>query len=140
MKNSDQSPPQKEKENSLIKNPHNNFVVKLFENAKVAKKYFKSQLPKEIAKDVDWRTLKPSKVSWLDDKLKAVYSDINYTIKWKGIEIYIPIVLEHQSSKPVIPHLKMARYLINGYDYQMEQIELAKKEGKIAKRKTPTNG
>jgi len=81
MKNSDQSQSQKEKDKSLIKNPHNNFVVKLFENSKIAKKYFKLQLPKEIVKDADWRTLKSSKVSWLDDKLKAVYSDINYTIK-----------------------------------------------------------
>ena len=116
-----------------IKNPHNNFFIKCFSNKAIAKGYFKSHLPSEVIGQLDFRTLKLSSDTFIDAHLKPHYSDLIYTCKWKKeSEVFLSIIIEHQSKKPAIPHLKMLRYLLNGFDYQIAQQKssFAKRSGR----------
>ena len=112
----------KPKSDPALNNPHNNFFIKNLSNKNIAKGYIRCNLPLEIVNHLDFRTIKLSVNSFIDANLQPHYSDLIYTCKWKGGEkVYISIIIEHQSKKPSIPHLKMLRYLLNGYDYQIAQ-------------------
>lgn len=106
------------------KHPHDRFFKATFSNKNIVKGYLKNFLPKEIVTQLDFRTLKPSSISYIDKNLSEHLSDIVYFCRHrKEKTIQLSFLLEHQSTILKYPHLKILKYQTNGWEYQLQQNE-----------------
>ncbi|MEM6966767.1 MAG: Rpn family recombination-promoting nuclease/putative transposase [Bacteroidota bacterium] len=101
--------------------PHDRFIRKVLSNRKVVKQYIQQFVPKQIVERLDFRTLKSSPNSFVDEKLEEHISDIVYHCDWKkqgtkSRRVRISFLLEHKSYLPQYPHLQLLRYLLDAWE------------------------
>ena len=77
------------------------------------KAFIQGFLPKWIGENIDFRTLKQSKDSFINEELEEFFSDIVYDCKWKtGKIIQLSLLLEHKSYVPKYPLLQILEYIL----------------------------
>ena len=69
-------------------------------------------LPPALRQHCDLRTLKPESTSFIEEDLRAYYSDMLWSMKTTAGEGYIYVVIEHQSSSVAHMPFRMMRYAI----------------------------
>ncbi len=80
------------------KHPHANFAASIFGNLQYARGILKPLLPPEVSKNINWKTLKRTDSSFVDEKLKDFHSDLLFTAKnTKGDNMQLYILFEHKS-------------------------------------------
>ena len=107
-----------------IINPHD----KLFKEIEKVKKnsidLIKSTFPKELLAKLNLETLENDNNSYIDENLQEYYSDLVYNCRYNGnTTIKISILFEHKSYKPKNEYFQLLRYIINIWDYSVNNKE-----------------
>ena len=104
-----------------ISNYHNNFFTRFMGSKEVAKEFLKMNLSEEVLNKFDLDTLKESGNSYVNDELKALFSDVVFTVNFKdGQKGFISFLLEHKSSPEKKTVLQLLKYLIRIWDKEYE--------------------
>ncbi|MDM8525776.1 Rpn family recombination-promoting nuclease/putative transposase [Desulfococcaceae bacterium HSG8] len=104
-----------------MKNPHDKFVKETLTRRENAVSFFREYLPPEIVSQLDWRTLKIAKDSFIKPELEERFSDIVYEIRAKGKTVFIYLLLEHQSSADPWMALRFLRYMLELWELWRKQ-------------------
>lgn len=93
---------------------HDSIVKALFGNTKDAASALASALPVAIAKRIDWASLKHANLSLIDPELREFCSDIVFTarVQGHGHEVFVYVLLEHQSTSDCFMAFRMLRYSV----------------------------
>lgn len=87
-----------EKDNGLsIKSLHDEVIKNFLTENETAKSFFQEYLPPEIARNLDFDTLKIYKDTFVDKKLSKYFSDMLYHINLNNRDAFIYLLIEHKS-------------------------------------------
>jgi predicted transposase/invertase (TIGR01784 family) len=93
-------------------NQHDLFFKRSMQNIEVARDFFKANLPAKILKYVHLETLTLQSVSYIDDKLKSLYSNIVYRVESQHGIGYLAVLVEHQSRAEVHLPFRILEYSV----------------------------
>jgi predicted transposase/invertase (TIGR01784 family) len=103
-----------------INNVHDKVFKKMFGDVTIAKNFLQSYLPNEILKITDLENLTYEKESYLDEKLKAFYSDLLFKTNINGKESYIYLLIEHKSYIDNTVAIQILEYIIKIWKLKMK--------------------
>ncbi len=102
--------------------PHDSIFKKVFEEPGAVKELLINCGARRLVEALDLDSLKLEKDTFIDERLKGLYSDLVYSCRWKNKEekAFIGLVLEHKSFAPNIPHVQLLSYQAASYNYQLK--------------------
>ena len=104
-----------------VHQPHDKLFKASFGKKLVTKDFLLSRLPKDILAKIDLKSLKRENASFIDEHLKAYYSDVVFSVKIGGQDAYIYFLLEGQTTPdPLIP-VRILEYKTAIMRYDIEQ-------------------
>ena len=108
--------------------PHAKAFTFFFKEKETAISMLKGYLPENIKKKLDFKTLKISKDSFIDKRLKDYFADLLYEIKLKsgGKSAFIYILFEHKSWQDWFVCLQLLKYMVRIWELFLKQNEEAK--------------
>lgn len=118
---------QNHSESEQITNVHDKFFRETFGRREVAQGFLETYLPGDIRKQTDLRTLRISKDSFVDKELREHFSDILYTVKFAGIELFLYLLFEHKSFPDKFTAFQLLRYIVKLWELYLKQNRDAKK-------------
>ncbi len=96
-----------------VNNPHDRYFKEIFSGKSEASAFLKGSLSPELVKNIDFDSLKPLKDTFIDEELAENFSDLLYTVKYKGkTKIQIALLFEHKSSPVEYPHFQLLKYML----------------------------
>ncbi len=104
-----------------MKNPHDKFFKETLTKRQNARSFFREYLPAEIVSQLDWRTLRISKETFVDPELRERFSDIVYEIRARGRQVFICLLLEHQSKVDPWMPLRILGYMVRLWEQWRKQ-------------------
>lgn len=98
--------------------PHDHFFRSVFGQPELAADFFKAFLPAEMLAGLDFDALpEPLKDTFLDDELRAHFSDLLFRVRLKsGRAAYICILLEHKSAPEKDAAFQVLRYEVRRWE------------------------
>ncbi len=97
---------------------HDSGYKKLFSNKEIFRQLLETFVPEPWVKEIDFAQCETIEKSFVSDHYKETESDIIYKAKLKGLETYLVILLEFQSTVDRFMALRVLNYLTNFYmDY-----------------------
>lgn len=97
---------------SVTGTPHDAVFKKFLMHVDTARDFLDIHLPAELRKICDLDTLQLASGSFVEEDLKAQYSDVLYSLNMQGASDYLHILIEHQSSPDKKMAFRMIRYAI----------------------------
>jgi predicted transposase/invertase (TIGR01784 family) len=94
-----------------MNNPHDRFCKETLTRKENAVSFFREHLPQDVAGRADWRTLTIVKETFISPDLKERFSDIVYTVRVKGLLVFLYLLFEHQSTIDVLMPLRFYQYM-----------------------------
>jgi predicted transposase YdaD len=91
--------------------PHDGLVRYAFSTRVHAKGLLKAVLPAGLVSSITWRTLKLEKDSFVDPDLRKRFADLLFSVRIRGVEVRVYILLEHQRGVEVLMMLRVLGYL-----------------------------
>ncbi len=88
---------------------HDGLFRVTFDNKNLAESFARENLPAEITKDLDFRSMTLDKDTFVDQKLSRCYSDMLYYIRYKDNPAYLYFLFEHKSWEPDFPALQLLK-------------------------------
>src|SRR5512145_2103565 len=76
---------------------HNDWFLASFENVRDAAAELRSSLPKALAEQVQWETLKPASGSFTDETVRWSHSDKLYEVRYGEQDALLYVLWEHKS-------------------------------------------
>ena len=110
-----------------IINIHDKFFQETFTRQEIAGSFLTHYLPRSLLRQVDMRTLTIVKDSFIDKELREHFSDILYTVQFRGTELHIYLLFEHKSYREPLVALQILRYKVKIWE------QYVKKHPKAAK-------
>ncbi|MCL0067935.1 Rpn family recombination-promoting nuclease/putative transposase [Peptococcaceae bacterium] len=95
----------------IIKNPHDSFFKYSLQDLDIARNFIASYLPDEIVELLNLSTIKSSKDSFVDSKLKSYFIDMLFSVSLNNQEIYLYFLFEHKSSPEKDVPIQLLRYM-----------------------------
>jgi predicted transposase/invertase (TIGR01784 family) len=92
--------------------PHDGLFKSFLTTPETARDFLDIHLPAHLRKVCDLSTLKLQPGSFLEDDLRAYYSDVLYSMKTEHGDGYVYALIEHQSSPDLHMGFRMVRYAI----------------------------
>ena len=110
---------------------HDSFFKNLLSKREQAIEFLAKTTPTEIVKNLHLDTLQLDTTDYVDSELQEYFADVvyncDYTFNGKETKnVKITFLFEHKSYKESIPHLQLNRYLLNIWDMQVNQANIAK--------------
>lgn len=103
------------------KTPHDTAFRLAFQKKELAESFFRNYLPKEIARLIDFRTLKTVNKSFVDERFRQSHSDMVYEARMRGKTVFFYILFEHQSSPDRRMPFRILCYMVNFWkDYEAQ--------------------
>jgi len=99
-------------EKSPTSTPHDAVFKKFLRHADTARDFLDIHLPSSLRPLCDLETLRLESASFIEDDLRACYSDVLWSLKTTAGEGYIYVVIEHQSSPDAHMAFRLMRYAI----------------------------
>ncbi len=81
----------------MISTPHDLLFKSTFSQPQHAVELFRSLLPPGVVRHIDFGTLQVEPTSFIDEKLRARYSDLLFSVELAGRPAYLYLLFEHQS-------------------------------------------
>ncbi|MCW2474434.1 Rpn family recombination-promoting nuclease/putative transposase [Candidatus Symbiopectobacterium sp. NZEC151] len=100
------------KKSSNTPTPHDATFKQFLTNSDTARDFMQLHLPGELRELCDLTTLKLESGSFIEDDLRAYFSDVLYSVKTRVGEGYIHVLIEHQSSADKHMAFRLMRYAI----------------------------
>ena len=92
--------------------PHDAIFKTFLSNTRHAQDFMELSLPESLRGICDLKTLRLESGSFVDDDLRACYSDILYSLKTVRGDGYVYVLIEHQSSPDKMMPFRLLRYAI----------------------------
>lgn len=92
--------------------PHDAIFKTFLRHPATARDFLKLHLPASLQNVCDLKTLKLESGSFIEEDLRAYYSDILWSLKTRDGDGYIYIVIEHQSTPDAHMAFRLMRYAI----------------------------
>ncbi|MCE9896949.1 Rpn family recombination-promoting nuclease/putative transposase [Raoultella terrigena] len=99
-------------EKSPTSTPHDAVFKKFLRHADTARDFLDIHLPSSLRPLCDLETLRLESASFIEEDLRACYSDVLWSLKTTAGEGYIYVVIEHQSSPDAHMAFRLMRYAI----------------------------
>ena len=109
-----------------ISTPHDRYFRSVMTDIRVARDFFKHNLPERIKKIIDLNSLNLCKESYIDEHLKLGITDILYSANIQQQSAYLYLLVEHQSSEDELMPFRILKYICDIMDHHMN-----KTKGKI---------
>lgn len=105
---------------STTSTPHDAVFKKLISSPEVARDFLTIHLPAPLREMCDLTTLRLEATSFIEQDLRAYYSDVVWSLKTKEGEGYIYCVIEHQST--AVPHMafRLMRYATAAMQHHLD--------------------
>jgi predicted transposase/invertase (TIGR01784 family) len=107
-----------------MKNPHDRYFKKTFENIEVAKDYLINYVPQNITKLVNINKLSHEKESFIDKDLEGLYTDVLFKTDINGREGYIYFLIEHKSYVTKMVGIQLMIYIAKIWQRKMKKGKL----------------
>uniref|UniRef100_UPI00119E9E6D Rpn family recombination-promoting nuclease/putative transposase n=1 Tax=Yersinia mollaretii TaxID=33060 RepID=UPI00119E9E6D len=92
--------------------PHDAIFKQFLTHQQTARDFLEIHLPSEFRKICDLNTLQLESGSFIENDLRAYYSDVLYSLKTQTHEGYVYALIEHQSSPDKHMAFRLMRYAI----------------------------
>lgn len=92
--------------------PHDGLVRYAFSQRVHARGLLKALLPAGLTASISWRTLKLLKDSFVDPDLRKRYADLLFSMRIRGVEVRVYVLLEHQRGVEKRMMLRLLAYLV----------------------------
>ena len=90
--------------------PHDALFKSFLTHPDAARDFMEIHLPKDLRELCDLDSLKLESASFVDEKLRALHSDILWSVKTREGDGYIYVVIEHQSREDIHMAFRLMRY------------------------------
>ena len=104
-----------------MQNPHDSLFKKALTHPQAAKEFLDIYLPLKIRKLVDTSTVKLEKDTFIDEDLKASYTDVLFSVKIDKQDGFIYILAEHQSKPEHFMSFRLLKYMVRILDHYKAQ-------------------
>ena len=98
------------------KPPHDAFFKEVFSRAKTAKGELEAMLPKALVAELDFSTAQLHSGSFVDEQLRQRHSDLLWSVRLRGREALLYVLLEHQSRPDPLMPFRILRYMVRIWD------------------------
>ena len=103
-------------------NPHDRFFKELWSRIAVGQDFLRAYLPTDVVAVLDLDTLELTKESFVDEQLRAHYSDLLYRVKRQdGGAGFVYLLLEHKRTPERLTAFQLLRYLVRIWERVLEQ-------------------
>jgi predicted transposase/invertase (TIGR01784 family) len=111
-----------------LSQPHTRAFTFFFKDKETAISMLKGYLPENIKKKLNFKSLKISKDSFIDKRLKNYFSDLLYEIKLKSSQksAFIYILFEHKCWEDWFVCLQLLKYMVRIWELFLKQNKDAK--------------
>lgn len=92
--------------------PHDAIFKQFLAHQQTARDFLEIHLPPELRKICDLNTLNLESSSFIENDLRAYYSDVLYSLKTQAKDEYVYALIEHQSSPDKHMAFRLMRYAI----------------------------
>ena len=110
--------------------PHDCFFRENFSRLAIAQDFLRHQLPAGLLAEIDLSTLAISKDSYVTPELRQIYSDLVYSVAYRGQDpaqrLTIYLLFEHKSRPDHWVMLQLLRYIVAGGELYRDQNPKAK--------------
>ena len=96
--------------------PHDKFFRSVMSDKRVARDFFKSHLPQDIAQVIDFDNMELQNRTYLNDIRKETVVDVLFKTKIANKEAFIYLLVEHQSKPDALMPFRMLKYMVNIMD------------------------
>ena len=105
---------------STTSTPHDTVFKKIMSYPEMARDFLDIHLPIALREICDLQTLKLESTSFIEQDLRAYYSDVVWSLKTREGQGYIYCVIEHQST--AVPHMafRLMRYATAAMQHNLE--------------------
>jgi predicted transposase/invertase (TIGR01784 family) len=93
--------------------PHDRLFKSTFSQPVHAIELFRSVLPPAVVQHIDFDTLRLEPESFIDEKLRARYSDLLFSVQLAGQHAYLYLLCEHQSRSERLMCVRVLRYVLD---------------------------
>ncbi len=104
-----------------ITKPHDSYFKNFFDQDEQAKSFLENYLPKSLSQLIDLSSLEILKDSFVDQKLKDLYSDMLCKVNIMTKPAYIYILLDHKSYSDKGVILQLLKYIIQIYEREIKR-------------------
>jgi hypothetical protein len=101
---------------SLASQPHDAFFKAQFSQLDVARAFFQSKLPANLATSIDWSQLTLEPVSFIKTSLKQLHSDLIFSVPFADTRLQLGLIFEHQTQVDALMPFRFG-------EYQMEYLK-----------------
>ncbi|UCH93155.1 MAG: Rpn family recombination-promoting nuclease/putative transposase [Candidatus Aminicenantes bacterium] len=119
-----------EKKKKPVRKPrslHDEAVKEYFSDIETAKSFFTEYLPAEIVNNLDFKTLRICKDTFLDKKLAKYFSDTLYQVNLNNISIFIYLLIDHKSREEPFMGFQFLKYMVRIWELHLKQNKKAEK-------------
>jgi predicted transposase YdaD len=95
----------------MISTPHDRLFKVTFSQPQHAAELLRSVLPAAAVRHIAWDTLQVDPVSFIDEKLRARFSDLLFRVRLAGQPAYLYLLFEHQSGPERMMCPRLLRYV-----------------------------
>jgi hypothetical protein len=103
--------------------PHDALFKYTFSQPQHAIELFRSVLPAAVLPHIDFGTLRMEPTSFIDDELRARFSDLLFSVRLDRKRAYVYLLLEHQSSPERLMCRRLLRYVLDTWERNLEEHE-----------------
>jgi predicted transposase YdaD len=95
----------------MISTPHDRLFKLTFSQPQHAAELLRSVLPAATVRHIDWNSLRVEPTSFIDEKLRARFSDLLFRVRLAGQPAYVYLLFEHQSRPERMMCPRLLRYV-----------------------------
>jgi predicted transposase YdaD len=99
-----------------VSSPHDRLFQAIFSQPRYAGPLLRAALPAAITRRIDFRTLRLDKRSFIEERLRAHYTDLLFRVRVAGRPAYVYILFEHQSSVALLMPVRLLVYMAAIWD------------------------
>ncbi len=104
-----------------VNDPHDRLFRRVFSEPEHAAGELRLLLPAEVSARADWSTLTPLPVTFVKDVLSELRSDVLFSLRVSGREVFLYLLMEHQStSSPLMP-FRLLRYVVQIWEHYLSE-------------------
>ena len=104
----------------MTSTPHDAVFKRFLRHPETANDFLTLYLPEEIRQQCDFATLRLESASFVDEDLRAWYSDVLWSVQTTSGPGYVYVVIEHQSSPDNHMAFRLMRYAITAMQSHLD--------------------
>ena len=105
----------------MTSTPHDALFKYTFSQPQHAIELFRSVLPPAVVPHINFDTLRMEPTSFIDDELRARFSDLLFSVRLDRKRAYLYLLFEHQSSPERFMCVRLLRYVLDAWDHHLKE-------------------